>query len=145
MQRPNTSLCTMSLTGSLVYVGPALNALGPTMTEYTRYVLITPPHTHHVLSKRLLHQVDAALVHGLTVGQEAALQGRGYRRQTLRKDGRGQLSLGRDSTSAKRFVQLLLQIRDSLLTKGTDLCLRLSAGSISGSVEASASGCIPVK
>lgn len=41
--------------------------------------------THHGLSQSLLDQVDAALVHRLTVRQEAALQGRGYRRQTLRR------------------------------------------------------------
>lgn len=30
-------------------------------------------YTHHSLSKGFLDQVDTALVHGLTVGQEAAL------------------------------------------------------------------------
>lgn len=45
-------------------------------------------HAHHGLSKGLLDQVDTALVHRLTIGQETALQRRGYRGQTLRRAGR---------------------------------------------------------
>lgn len=40
---------------------------------------------HHGLSQSLLDQRDAALVDGLAVGEEAALQRRGYRRQTLKQ------------------------------------------------------------
>ncbi len=78
-------------------------------------------HTHHGLSKGLLNQVDTALVHRLTVGQEATLQSSGYRRQTLRKPGRrvdtvSGLSMQcyhhrtwthpTDSLSTKRFAQV---------------------------------------
>lgn len=36
-------------------------------------------NTHHGLSEGLLDQVNTALVHRLTVWQEATLQGSGYR------------------------------------------------------------------
>lgn len=50
-------------------------------------LLHRPCTAYHGLSKSLLDQVDAALVHGLTIRQEAALQGGGHRRQTLSETG----------------------------------------------------------
>lgn len=42
-------------------------------------------NSHHGLCQGLLNERDAALVDGLTVGQEADLEGCGDRRQTLEK------------------------------------------------------------
>ncbi|TNN34905.1 hypothetical protein EYF80_054929 [Liparis tanakae] len=76
--------------------------------------------------------VDAALVHGLTVGQEAILQGRGYRRQTLRKaggrSGKGTKEKGRKRTSySLRYVSTTLETLQRYKSR-----IRLSSSVISG-------------
>lgn len=115
------------------------------------------PHAYHGVSEGLLHQVDAALIHRLTIGQEATLQGSGHRWQALSETGRGwtqsaacpyNVIIAELGLTLCRLTYLFMHIQhisDSPLVRGRGLCLHLSAGSTFGSVEASASGCIPDK
>lgn len=115
------------------------------------------PHAYHGLSKGLLHQVDAALVHRLTIGQEATLQGSSHRWQALSETGGGwtqsaacpcNVIIAELGLTLCRLTYLFTHIQhisDSLLIRERGLCLRLSAGSTFGSAEASTSGCIPDK
>lgn len=69
-------------------------------------------HAYHGLGKCLLDQVDAALVHGLTIGEEAALKGGGHRGQTLSGTGsRGHMQSAACPYQCQRGESLGLTLR----------------------------------